>query len=85
MRDQPKSEPGMTWRSVGPYARLSLEDLEALPPGRVRSFELDGVRVAAWKMREDGMWRVLSRRIPAKHLADALSVERVRVPREDQL
>jgi hypothetical protein len=81
VRDAP--DPDDTWRSVGPWTRLSLNELDALPPARVRSFELDGVWVAAWKTR-DGRWRLLPRRVPARFLADALSVERVRVPREDR-
>jgi hypothetical protein len=67
------------WRKVGPRVRLSEDELNALPTGRVRTFDCGGVLVPMWK-RDDGHWQVTQRRVPSYVLADLRSVERVRVP-----
>jgi len=69
------------WRNVGRWVQLTREELDSSPVGCVRSFALDDVVIAAWRSR-DGQWRTLSRKVPARLLADLPSIERVR--REDE-
>jgi len=68
---------GSRWTYGGPWEVLWPRELGALPPGSVRTFDLDGILVSLHK-HEDGSWRFTPRTIPTFLLHGRASRERVR-------